>query len=75
MLAPLLFAAGLSGFNAGPHADVVGVAYVIDGDTIEITASGYGFSGSMRPRTARPVLTLPVGHGAAARGRLWRCRT
>jgi endonuclease YncB( thermonuclease family) len=68
MFAPLLFAAGLSGFSAGPHADVVGVAYVIDVDTIEIHGQRIRLHGIDAPRAARPASMQRAARGAAASG-------
>jgi hypothetical protein len=50
------------------HADLIGVASVIDGDTIEIHGQRIRLHASTRPRAARPASMQTAARGAAASG-------
>jgi endonuclease YncB( thermonuclease family) len=65
MLAPLLLVAGVSGFAADPHADIVGVASVIDADTIEIHGERIRLFGIDAPESCQTCEDTS--------GRTWRC--
>ena len=65
MLAPLLVVAGVSGFAAAAHADMAGVASVIDADTIEIHGQRIRLHGIDAPESSQTCLD--------AGGRTWRC--
>ena len=65
MLAPLLVVAGVYGFAAPAHADLIGIASVIDADTIEIHGQRIRLHGIDAPESRQPCLD--------AGGRTWRC--
>jgi endonuclease YncB( thermonuclease family) len=65
MLAPLLVVAGVSGFAAAAHADLIGVASVIDADTIEIHGQRIRLHGIDAPEGGQVCLD--------AAGQKWRC--
>jgi endonuclease YncB( thermonuclease family) len=65
MLAPLLVVAGVSGFAAAAHADMAGVASVIDADTNEIHGQRIRLHGIDAPESSQTCLD--------AGGRTWRC--
>jgi endonuclease YncB( thermonuclease family) len=65
MLALLLFVAGISGFAAAVHADIAGVASVIDADTIEIHGQRIRLHGIDAPEGGQACLD--------AAGQKWRC--
>ena len=57
--------------SGAAHADIVGRASVIDGDTIEYMDSASGFTGSMRRRKDSPASTLPARSIAVDRLPRW----
>jgi endonuclease YncB( thermonuclease family) len=65
MLAPLLLIAGISGFAAAAHADMAGVASVIDADTIEIHGQRIRLHGIDAPESSQICLD--------AADQRWRC--
>jgi endonuclease YncB( thermonuclease family) len=65
MLAELLLVAGIFGSAAAAHADMIGVASVIDADTIEIHGERIRLHGIDAPESSQTCLD--------ANGRSWRC--
>jgi endonuclease YncB( thermonuclease family) len=65
LLASLLFAAATAGIAASSHGDIVGVASVIDADTIEIHGQRIRLHGIDAPESRQTCLD--------AGGRAWRC--
>ena len=65
MLAPLLVVAGVSGFAAAAHADLIGIASVIDADTMEIHGQRIRLHGIDAPEGGQTCLD--------AAGQKWRC--
>jgi endonuclease YncB( thermonuclease family) len=65
MLAKLLLVAGIFGSAAAAHADMIGVASVIDADTIEIHGERIRLHGIDAPESSQTCLD--------ANGRSWRC--
>ena len=65
MLAPLLVVAGVSGFATAAHADMAGVASVIDADTIEIHGQRIRLHGIDAPESSQICLD--------SADQRWRC--